>query len=1226
MRKIKRSLLAVICMIIMLAADIMPVFAETSVFGQTAAKTVDVSSSDEENAGDAAEEAEENEKAEETEETEPDILEDALKVPVIEHVDVSEMTEIRIGTYEQWCDFAKKCTLDSWSQDKFVVLTDNIEFSMKKYVPVPYFAGVFEGNGHTLNKVAYTGNESFIGLFSKTAPSAVIRNLNAIGVMKPVGSPYNVGGIVGDNYGLIAGCKYDGYVDGNDYIGGIAGYNEASGRITDCYARGKITGLHHVGGIAGFSAGLIKNCTTDADVNTVTKEVETGLSDIKVEELFTSLINMGREEGNKKSISQSTVPVDIGGIVGYNTGEIGSCVNLSAVGYEHVGYNVGGIAGRQSGYIHDCENKGLLHGRKDVGGIVGQAEPYIRLDLTKDVIAQLSDCISKLHDNVDRTIRDTDASSDVVSARLNVIKGFADKALNDTGYLADSTTDFVNGVVGSTNEIIGRIEGVIDDVAAEGGPLDNINSAGKELHRAAYDIGEVAEDLDIYQYMTDEEKANYDNAKVSFKSATEEYSGDFDSKYDEAYPDYYDRFYYQHLKGDINPPDHRPTADEIAAAEAGKTDDEKNAAKAEAAAGATIDAGDDARTYASGRYAANHDGHSYLDDMENYTDTIATTILDNTGEMGETVKDDGMGVVYDVRKMAKDLRDAGKQVKDIVKDVADKNAVQFPQLSDDYKLHTNSLIANIQGMSDNMGFLNNEMRGSTDTVCKDLQGVNDQFSALMLLFTDAVDGALDMDYSDIFEDVSNDVCETSIDATVADCVNNGKVYADINTGGIAGTMAEEYDFDPEGDITGIKDAAKGSTYRTKCVLRSDINRGEVCGKKSYVGGGCGLHEIGTILHCINYGKTYSESGDYVGGIAGMSYSTIRNSYEKGLLSGESYVGGIAGSGSEIRGCFAMPTVLSSKNFAGAVEGFADDETKISDNQFVSDNLAGVDRVSLKGRAEPITYNEMVSREDVPSDFAKLTVRFMVDDKIVASVDKQPGETIKVEDIPVEEDIVTKGATVGSTEDGKVMLEEDQYISWDRMLSEFAVKEDMEITGDILRYALTLASDQVGENKQSLFLVDGYFFKTERLVVTPVPVKEQNISEYIISFPDDTTGNNLIRYKTPADAESVRIYADYGEGFKEVECKPYGAYTTFNSEGHDFTVKIVKKPKEDYTKWLILGGSVIGGIILFIILIKVIGAIKRRKKAKVHVTEAEAFSDVEDISDDTSTDLETEKQD
>ena len=67
---------------------------------------------------------------------------------------------------------------------------------------------------------------------------------------------------------------------------------------------------------------------------------------------------------------------DIGGICGTSVGVIRTCTNNSTVGYAHVGYNVGGIVGRQSGYVTGCKNVGDVLGRKEVGGIAGQMEPY----------------------------------------------------------------------------------------------------------------------------------------------------------------------------------------------------------------------------------------------------------------------------------------------------------------------------------------------------------------------------------------------------------------------------------------------------------------------------------------------------------------------------------------------------------------------------------------------------------------------------------------------------------------------------------------------------------------------------------------------------------------------------------------------------------------------------------------------------------------------------------
>ena len=51
---------------------------------------------------------------------------------------------------------------------------------------------------------------------------------------------------------------------------------------------------------------------------------------------------------------------DIGGIAGFSSGTLQSCVNTGAVGYAHEGYNIGGIVGQQSGYLNGCTNSGMI--------------------------------------------------------------------------------------------------------------------------------------------------------------------------------------------------------------------------------------------------------------------------------------------------------------------------------------------------------------------------------------------------------------------------------------------------------------------------------------------------------------------------------------------------------------------------------------------------------------------------------------------------------------------------------------------------------------------------------------------------------------------------------------------------------------------------------------------------------------------------------------------------
>ena len=76
------------------------------------------------------------------------------------------------------------------------------------------------------------------------------------GVVTPGGDKSNIGGIVGNNSGVLENCSFSGYVKGKDNIGGLVGLNGTSGMIINSFARGVIYGESKVGGVAGFNAGL----------------------------------------------------------------------------------------------------------------------------------------------------------------------------------------------------------------------------------------------------------------------------------------------------------------------------------------------------------------------------------------------------------------------------------------------------------------------------------------------------------------------------------------------------------------------------------------------------------------------------------------------------------------------------------------------------------------------------------------------------------------------------------------------------------------------------------------------------------------------------------------------------------------------------------------------------------------------------------------------------------
>ena len=128
------------------------------------------------------------------------------------------------------------------------------------------------------------------------------------------------------------------------------------------------------------------------------------------------------------------------------------------------------------------------------------------------------------------------------------------------------------------------------------------------------------------------------------------------------------------------------------------------------------------------------------------------------------------------------------------------------------------------------------------------------------------------------------------------CTNSGTVSGDVNTGGIAGSIAIEYELDPEDDVSANLDGEYRRQYEYRAVVQQCANTGAVSAKRSNTGGIAGRMDLGLIISCESYGSVESDSGSCVGGIAGLTAATVRSSYAKCTLSGKKYVGGIVGSG------------------------------------------------------------------------------------------------------------------------------------------------------------------------------------------------------------------------------------------------------------------------------------------------------------------------------------------
>ena len=118
------------------------------------------------------------------------------------------------------------------------------------------FNGSFEGRGHAITglyiKGSFSTSQYRTGLFGQIGSRTNVTNLR-METIYVYGYQY-VGGIAGFvNFGSIFNCSVTGYVRGESDVGGLAGYSQVA-NIMNCHNNASVIGRHDVGGIIGFNA------------------------------------------------------------------------------------------------------------------------------------------------------------------------------------------------------------------------------------------------------------------------------------------------------------------------------------------------------------------------------------------------------------------------------------------------------------------------------------------------------------------------------------------------------------------------------------------------------------------------------------------------------------------------------------------------------------------------------------------------------------------------------------------------------------------------------------------------------------------------------------------------------------------------------------------------------------------------------------------------------------
>lgn len=810
---------------------------------------------------------------------------------------------IHISSEAELRDLAASCALDTWSRDKNVVLDSDLTLADPSFLPIPTFGGSFDGQGHTIHNVSITDSLSPAGLFGVVQAGGSVRSLHVVGTVTPSGDGRSVGGIAGENNGAIEKCSFTGTVSGQVYVGGIAGHTGASGSILVCETRGAVIGDSMTGGITGYNEGLLADCTNSACVNVESTDPRLDLEDLDLT-LTPDLSKLGQANTGASA-------ADTGGIAGYSAGTLSDCVNHGAVGYQHIGYNTGGVVGRSCGQLLRCRNDGAIAGRKDVGGVVGQIEPYIQMDASPTYLSELN-------------------------RQLYELKSLTDQAANDAQ----------NGA---------------------GGVSDRLN------------------------------------------------------------------------------------------------------------------------------------------DMNDYL----------------------------------------------------KDALSDPQ----------DPLAAITGFGSRLKDLNNSASGSVDTAADDLRDINSKFNEVSSTVLAAISAASDP-ASVISDGSQGNIDKITLGKTSA-CTNSGAVSGDVNTGGIAGSIAIEYELDPEDDVSASLSGEYRRQYEYRAVVQQCANTGAVSAKRSNTGGIAGRMDLGLIISCESYGSVESDSGSCVGGIAGLTAATVRSSYAKCTLSGKKYVGGIVGSGvaeksdgsaSTVTGCWSLVDITGCQQYEGAVSG-ADTGT-FTDNYFVSDTLAGINRQSFAGRAEPVSFDTLAAAEGMPGGMTTFTLSFVSDGKVLTSR------------------TFSYGASFDSSVYPPLPEKDGIYAHWDRT-DLHGLHLDTVVTAVYDALLPTLSSEQTRKDGRPVILAGGDFNDGDTMAATaltltpeefhaadgsladraanwfsylkdgqlpPLTVNRRVAEQWRVSLPDDGQETHTLRYLPAQDASHLRLYVNDGGGWQAVSCDTVGSYLSFTAGG------------------------------------------------------------------------------
>jgi hypothetical protein len=127
------------------------------------------------------------------------------------------------------------------------------------------FTGTFDGQGYEIRDLFINlANTGYVGLFSIVGEGGRIEDIGLVNV--DVTSTAYIGGLAGANLGTVTNSYSIGSVTGDNWVGGLVGFNFEQGTVSNSYSTGQVTSVSYAGGLMGGNAGTVSNSHSTSHV------------------------------------------------------------------------------------------------------------------------------------------------------------------------------------------------------------------------------------------------------------------------------------------------------------------------------------------------------------------------------------------------------------------------------------------------------------------------------------------------------------------------------------------------------------------------------------------------------------------------------------------------------------------------------------------------------------------------------------------------------------------------------------------------------------------------------------------------------------------------------------------------------------------------------------------------------------------------------------------------